>query len=199
VGTHKVACKIAQSGSTLESTSKKADNFKEASFVVNPIGHVDGTRFPHPPDPVTTHPPGERMSVPRGGPILPTKSLSIPGAQATIPPTCQGLTSVLTAAITVRSSTLPIGPGKGTISLKETGGANLSSAAVALPAFGSNETKVLQIAVGTSSQYVSALPGQHQLAITLTPALDSGQPAFTKPASPYQLPVTLPSGYCKGR
>jgi hypothetical protein len=201
IGSHSVACNIAQGGTTLESASRKANNVMTTSIVVKAAGTVNPGEFPHPPQTAT----GRRgsadipVAIPSGGPALPTPKLSIVSAEAKIDPACQRVARVASVAVRIQNADGPVAAGQGTISVKEAGGAGLASVGVTLPAFGANETRVVDVPVGTSAPFVSALPGAHKLAISLNPPRDVRQPAGTKSSSDFQLPVSFPAGYCKGR
>lgn len=199
VGNHTVGCSIGHQstpGSTsFESPAKLANNKMTVSIVVNPMGQLTPGRFPHPPEKKTTWTGG----APQQGvqPTVPKSTLAIAGAQAKHDPGCASLANLITVQVTIQNSNIPLAPGKGSVVVKENGGANLSST-FQLPAVGANEAKVVQLTIGAPASLVSALPGKHQFAISLSPVMTGGQPSFNKPAD-YPLTITLPSGYCGRR
>ena len=196
VGTHTVGCRIAApgAGNPMEPASKQGNNLKQSTITVNPIGQVTPGTFPHPPPKRTP----DRSPQKAVQPVLPRPGLTIAGAQAKFDAACANLASLITVQVKIQDAYLALGAGKGTLTITENGGANLSKSE-ALPAFALNEVKVIQLSIGTSPASVAALPGQHQLRIDLNPQLINGQPSFTKPATAYPLPITLPAGYCSTR
>ena len=121
-------------------------------------------------------------------------------AQATLEANCKAPQPALIASVTLRNSGGPLGTNKGEIYVKETGGANLSSAGVPLPAIGAGQmTLPISLPLITLQQY-STLPGRHRLAVILQPSTPDGKPGFDKPSdAPYMLDVDIPVGHCAGK
>jgi hypothetical protein len=196
LGAHTVGCQIgmAGSGDPHESSSKKGNNLAQSTITVKAMGQVTPGNFPRPPQKRTP----DRSPRKAAQPILPKPSLSIAGGQAKFDPNCASLANLVTVQVKIQDANLPLSAAKGTVTVAESGGANLNGV-LSLPAFALNEVKVVQLAIGTASSSVGALPGQHQLRISLNPQTPGGQPSFTKGADYLLPPITLPSGYCSGK
>lgn len=132
-----------------------------------------------------------------GAMFLPKVALSLVSTQSTIDPACTTAAEALTVSVTVSNGTLPLAAGLGTIAVSETGGAQLSSGRIPLPAFGSGQTRVLSVPVSAAFSAAPSLPGPHQLQAELQPKIVDDQASFT--AKPKSLPLTvnLPSGFCE--
>jgi hypothetical protein len=132
--------------------------------------------------------------------VIGAPRLEVAGAQATLEANCQAPQPALTASVTLRNSGGPLGTNKGEIYVKEIGGANLSSAGVALPAIGAGQlTLPLKISVITLQPY-SSLAGRHRLTVILQPSTLEGKPGFDQPpGAPYTLEVEIPLGHCAGK
>ena len=79
--------------------------------------------------------------------------------------------------------------------VKETGGTNLSSGGVAIPAIPANDYRGVAIPAITLGPY-SALAGNHQLAVHMNTVISEGKESFEKPAAPYLLTASFPAGHC---
>ena len=132
--------------------------------------------------------------------VIGAPRLEVAGAQATLEANCKAPQPALTASVTLRNSGGPLGTNKGEIYVKEIGGANLSSAGVALPAIGAGQlTLPLKISVITLQPY-SSLAGRHRLTVILQPSTLDGKPGFDQPpGAPYTLEVEIPLGHCAGK
>ncbi|HEX9627028.1 MAG TPA: hypothetical protein VGA00_08840 [Acidiferrobacterales bacterium] len=128
---------------------------------------------------------------------VPPPRLGVVGVRAKIEPNCQAPQPALTAMVTIKNTGGPLSAGKGSVSLKEIGGANLSSAGIHLPAIGAGQTRTVSVAALTLNPY-STLAGTHQIQVFLTPQIAAGQTSFVKPATPYQFTVSFPAGHCGG-
>jgi len=130
-------------------------------------------------------------------PIMPTPALMVTGTSYSIDPACSQPYKILTVTLKLRNSGGPLAAGKGTVFLKEYGGASLSSAGIYLPAFGPNETRTMVLTAGTTKSLMPKLPGNHIVKVILNPQLVGGKPVFLKPATPTGFTVTLPANYCQ--
>jgi hypothetical protein len=124
--------------------------------------------------------------------------LAVVGAQVKVEANCQAPLPALTAQVSIKNSGGALGPVKGTVHIKENGGANLSSAGIALPAIAAGQTQTVSIPVTMPAAY-STLPGLHQLSVHLDPQVTGASPSFEKPPAPYQLSVNVPAGHCAQR
>ena len=93
--------------------------------------------------------------------------------------------------VKITNSGGPLAAGKGHVYVKETGGTNLSSGGVAIPA---NDYRGVAIPAITLGPY-SALAGNHQLAVHMNTVISEGKESFEKP-SPFILTVNFPAGHC---
>lgn len=129
-------------------------------------------------------------------------NLSVTGAQAKIEANCQPPQPAMTVTVTIKNNGGALPANKGSVFVKETGGANLSSAGIRegipLPAIGAGQTQSVDIPAITLQPY-SSLAGVHQVQVILNPQQsEGGQLSFNQPAArPYVFPVTFPPGHCK--
>ena len=124
-------------------------------------------------------------------------SLVVIGVQPKFDPGCPNPAQPLVAAVSIRHAGLPLSAGKGHMTVFEVWGTNLKSKSVALPSFGANDVRVVEVPVHVSSASVPGLPGAHKLGVDLVPLVASGQPAFAKPGEAFVFAVTFPPGYCQ--
>jgi hypothetical protein len=123
-------------------------------------------------------------------------NLAVVSHQAILEPNCQNPKPALTAKLTIRNNGGPLSANKGTVYVKEFGGANLGSAGVPLPALGPGQQQTLSLPIITLQPY-SSLAGQHKIQVILNPDMDGGQPSFVHPATPYVMIATFPSDHCR--
>ncbi|HKQ29729.1 MAG TPA: hypothetical protein VJS66_00445 [Burkholderiales bacterium] len=128
-------------------------------------------------------------------PAPPIPQLAVLSLQTKIEPNCQSPQPALTASVNIKNSGGSMTVNRGTITLKEIAGDNLSSAVVPLPAIGAGQTQIVSISAMTPQPYAT-LAGVHQIEVVLAPQDTAGQPSFIKPAMPYQFAVTFPAGHC---
>jgi hypothetical protein len=124
--------------------------------------------------------------------------ITISGVQTKIEPNCQSPRPAFTAAITIANTGGPLPASKGTVYLKEIGGANLYSAGIQLLAIGAGQVQVVHVAATTLSPY-SALPGSHQIGVHLNPLVEAGGASFDVSTVPYLFGVNFPAGHCDSR
>jgi hypothetical protein len=122
-------------------------------------------------------------------------NLSVAGVQVKVEPNCQAPQPAMTAIVTIKNTGGALSGGKGSVFVKEIGGANLGSAGIPLPAIGAGQTQTVNIPATTPQKY-SSLAGTHQVQVILNPQSANGQSSFNKPADPYVFSATFPSGYC---
>lgn len=128
--------------------------------------------------------------------ILPRPKLAISAAQAHIQQNCQSPQPALIVHVKITNTGGPLAAGKGHVFVKETGGTNLSSGGVAIPAIPANDYRGVAIPAITLGPY-SALAGNHQLAVHMNTVIsDGGKESFDKPATPYLLTASFPAGHC---
>lgn len=136
-------------------------------------------------------PPGRLGRAPlKGGPrvALAAPSLAVVRATARVEQNCRAPLPALVVEVTVRNSGAPLAAGAGKLSVKETGGARLASAELALPAIGGGQVSApLRVPVTTPEPYAS-LAGGHTLEILLEPARPGARPSA--------LSVNVPPGHC---
>lgn len=122
--------------------------------------------------------------------------LAVISHQATVEPNCQPPQAAMTVTLTIQNSGGPLSANKGTVFLKEFGGANLSSGGVFLPPLNANQQQTVSIPV-ISTQPYATLAGQHQLQVIFNPNQEGGQAAFMQPSTPYKVTGTFPPNHCK--
>jgi hypothetical protein len=128
-------------------------------------------------------------------PALPKPQLAIVGVQAKIEPGCQSPQPAFTATVILRNSGGTLVAGRGTVYVRETGGANLKSAAIRLPGIGAGQSANVPIPATAPNPY-STLAGPHQVGVYLNPLPGSGAASFDKPIAPHLFIVNFPPGHC---
>lgn len=127
--------------------------------------------------------------------VLPRPKLAVSAAQAHVQQNCQSPQPALIVHVKITNTGGPLAAGKGHVYVKETGGTNLSSGGVAIPAIPANDYRGVAIPVITLGPY-SALAGNHQLAVHMNTVTSEGKESFEKPATPYLLTASFPAGHC---
>jgi hypothetical protein len=140
--------------------------------------------------------PGGLKAAPGVAAALAKPNLGVVASRANIEPNCQPLKPAMTVKVTIRNSGGPLTENKGTVFLKEIGGANLSSGGVALPKLNSGQELVVSIPA-ISPQPYSSLAGQHKLQVLFNPQIEGGQPTFLYPAIPSVVEAAFPQNHCK--
>jgi hypothetical protein len=126
----------------------------------------------------------------------PKTRLTVVSVQPTVDPACGSLSAVVTAKIGIASSGLFALPaGAGHLQVAEVWGANLKSHEIALPAFGASETKTIEVPVEVPKVSVPALPGSHNLNVSLKPL----GAKFATPDSAFTFTVVFPAGQCHAK
>ena len=190
IGPHTAECYIAQMGTyTGETLSRRADNHKKLSFqVVQPPVIKEG-QWPDSPKGDSSNPKALTKPKPK---------LVIHNVDWAVEPTCQNLNEVLKVKAQIRNLSSIMKPVKGFASVHEYGGgAYLKSPPVPLTGFENSQIITVELPVGVSPVYKSALPGPRKLVLYLKDALENGQPTFYNPNPTYEFSVTFPLGYCQ--
>jgi hypothetical protein len=127
---------------------------------------------------------------------VPVPNLAVVSVLPQVQNNCQNPQPAFIAQVSIKNSGGPLPGGKGTLFVKETGGANLGSAGIQLPPFRSNETKQIAVPAITTIPYAQ-LPGRHQVQVILNPLNEGGKESFDKPAAPFRFSVAFPAGFCQ--
>jgi len=123
-------------------------------------------------------------------------NIIVEGYQANVEPNCLSPKPAATVKLTIRNSGGPLPANKGTVYVKEFGGASLSSGGVSLPAMNPGQQHTVDLPV-ISLQPYSSLAGRHSLQVVFTPQVEGGKPAFSHPSPPFVVTASFPADHCK--
>jgi hypothetical protein len=146
---------------------------------------------------------GDSLGAPGGmkaspGPVaaVAKPNLVVEGYRANVEPNCQSPKPAVTVNLRIRNSGGPLPANKGTVYLKEFGGASLSSGGVSLPAMSPGQQHTVDLPA-ISLQPYSSLSGKHSLQVVFTPQVEEGKPVFSHPSPPYVVTASFPADHCK--
>ena len=161
---------------------------------------------PSPPPPPAPPPPqpnpkeplkradGPVKAAPGAAVVLVKPNLVVVSHVATIEPNCKAPKPAMRVEVTIRNTGGPLPANDAAVYVKEPGGTNLGSGAVALPPLGSGQEYKVNLAL-ISPQPYSSLPGRHQLQVLFGSQVARGPLSFG--TTPYFFNTAFPPEHCQ--